>query len=115
MITSLTFIYAALALIGGFVGARLVQARPSAGVYAAGAGFLASVFAQLNGAAEVPAFLAFLVACVIVASLFRLRALQIGGIVVAVVVVSLTGNFLIAFAYGFEDGFLKALNHSAKR
>lgn len=115
MITFVTFLYAALALLGGFIGARLMKAKPSAGVYPAGAGFLASVAAQMNGAAEAPAFLAFLVVTVILASLFRLRPLQIAGLVVAVVVVSIAGNFLIAFVYGFEHSFMAALNHSAKR
>ncbi len=110
VVTSITFFYAAFALLGGFIGARLVRARMSAGVYSAGAGFLASVATQLNGGSEGAAFLTFLVAASLMGLLFKLRPLQIAGILAAVIVVSVVGGFLI----GFEDGFLKALNHSVK-
>jgi len=114
VVTSITFFYAAFALLGGVIGARLVQARMSAGVYSAGAGFLASVATQLNGGSEAAAFATFLLAASLMGLLFKLRPLQIAGILAAVIVVSVVGSFMISFALGFENGFLKALNHSLK-
>ena len=118
VVTSITFFYAAFALLGGVIGARLVQARMSAGVYSAGAGFLASVATQLNGGSEGAAFVVFLVAASLMGLIFKLRPIQIAAILVAVILVSIAGGFLMSFAVGFErgfdDAFLKALNHSVK-
>lgn len=114
MITTLTFLYMALALLGGFIGARLVKAKPSAGVYSAGAGFLACVAAQLNGATAVIALLTFMIVALGAGLLFKLRPLQIAGIIAAAIVVSVAGSFLIHFSIGFEEGFMKAFTHAAK-
>ncbi|HWJ72468.1 MAG TPA: hypothetical protein VNX29_04805 [Kaistia sp.] len=115
MISMFTVFYAVLALCGGALGAYLTKAPLGVGLIAAAAGFIASCVAQLAGSTVLIAFAAFVVVTVAVALVLKLRPAQIGAIIVAMVVVSMAGQFAIGFVGGFDAAFSKAFNHALHR
>ena len=102
MISVMTVVYAALALIGGALGAYLAAASVSAGLIAAAAGFIASAAAQLAGLAGPIDFAAFVVVAGIVSYVMKLRPLQILAVVAGAIIASFAGGFLIGLGMGME-------------
>lgn len=104
MISELTVIYAALALMGGGLGARLCAARVSSGLFAAGAGFIASCAAQLAGLAGPIDFAAFVIVAGGLGYALKLRPLQILAVVAGAILASFIGGFLIGLGISLERG-----------
>ncbi|WP_454917388.1 hypothetical protein [Xanthobacter sediminis] len=103
MMNVLTIIYAAFALIGGAVGARISGARIWSGLVAAGVGFVGSVIADLFALPGLASFLVFVVVAAAVAFALKLSPRQIIAVVVGTVVVSFIGGFLIGLGSGIES------------
>lgn len=107
MFNVLTIVYAAFALVGGAIGARISGARLWSGLVAAGAGFAGSVIADVFALPGLLSFLVFAVVAAAVAFALKLSPRQIIAVVVGAVVASFIGGFLIGIGMGLEN----AANH----